>query len=319
MNQQFGGYGYGSPWNGPQRQNPIESFKAFISSSNMLVRLIVINVAVWLIIRIIGVFLGLFNVEITSGLLQWLAVPADLSRLITRPWTIVTYMFLHYDFWHILFNMLWLYWFGKIFLEFLTERQLLAVYLLGGLSGALLYILSFNIFPAFQDSYLQSIALGASASVMAIVLGISIYVPDYRIYLMFFGPVRIIYIALASILLDVLMIGSTNSGGHLAHIGGALFGYLFIVQLRRGNDLSYWLTKMPRISLPRFSFGRKPRVKKVWSQPKRPVSDEEYNYEKARMQRRIDEILDKISKSGYESLTAEEKELLFRSSNRNHT
>ncbi|MBN2174773.1 MAG: rhomboid family intramembrane serine protease [Bacteroidales bacterium] len=300
------------------RQNPLDGLKSFFKSNNMLVKLIIINVAVWLIIRFIDVMFDLFNTHITEDLLSWLAVPASMGKLITRPWTLVTYMFLHFDFLHILFNMLWLYWFGRIFLEYLSERQLLSIYLFGGLAGALFYILSFNIFPKFQDAYLMSMALGASASVVAIVVAISYYVPNYRIHLLFFGPVKIIYIALFSIGLDILMIKSSNSGGHLAHLGGAMWGFFYIYMLKKGSDLSYWVKG---ISFKRFNAyffrPKKTKFRNVYTNnSSRPKTDEDYNLEKMKRQERIDEILDKISKSGYESLSKEEKELLFKTSNK---
>jgi hypothetical protein len=214
--------------------------------------------------------------------------------------------------------MLWLYWFGRIFLEYLTERQLLTTYLLGGIAGAAFYILSFNIFPKFQDSYLQSIALGASASVMAIVVAISYYVPNYRIYLLFIGPVKIYYIALFSIVLDVLMIRSSNSGGHLAHLGGAIWGFYSIYLLRRGVDPGSFLSKTFSFRLKNVFQGRKKtKFKKVYTNT-RPVSDDEYNLRKKQEQETIDRILDKISRSGYESLTKQEKELLFKNSGKNN-
>lgn len=282
-----------------------------------MIRLILINIIVWFTIVLLDVLFDLFQVTFTEEVINWLAVPASIEALITRPWTLVTYMFLHYDIWHILFNMLWLYWFGRIFLEYLNERQMLATYLLGGLSGAVLYILSFNIFPKFQESYLQSVALGASASVVAIVVAISFYVPNYRINLLLIGPVKIIYIALFSIALDFIMIKSSNSGGHLAHIGGAIWGFFFVAMLRKGNDLSKafdmnWLKNTFRP----FTGKKKSHFKKVYTNS-RGVSDEDYNLQKRHQQERIDDILDKISRSGYDALTKEEKELLFRTSNKN--
>ena len=131
-------------------QNPFTDLKSFFRSKNMLMKLIIINVVVWLLIMVFEVFFDLFNSSFTENIIQWLAVPASLGKLITRPWTLISYMFLHLDFWHILFNMLWLYWFGRIFLQYLNERQLLATYILGGLAGAIFYILSFNIFPKFR-------------------------------------------------------------------------------------------------------------------------------------------------------------------------
>jgi len=302
-----------------QNQNPFEDVKKFFKSKNMLVRLIIINVAVWLMIRFLDVLFDLFNLNVTENIIAWLAVPAALGNLIFKPWTPITYMFLHYDFWHILFNMLWLYWFGRIFLEYLNERQLLSTYLFGGLAGALLYIISFNIFPKFQDTYIQSIALGASASVMAVVVAISYYVPNYKIHLLFLGPVRIIYIALFSIGLDIIMIKSSNSGGHLAHLGGAIWGFYFVYMLKKGTDLSSLIKGLSLSKIKSYFYrSRKTKFKNVYTNTsKRPVSDEDYNLKKNMDQKKIDKILDKISKSGYESLTKEEKEMLFRTSNKN--
>ncbi|MCD4696533.1 MAG: rhomboid family intramembrane serine protease [Bacteroidales bacterium] len=306
---------FGGNFSAPQK--PFENLKGYFRKNNMLVKLIIINVAVWLIIMVLEVFFDLFNTSFSNGLIQWLAVPADPVKLIFRPWTLFTYMFLHFDFWHILFNMLWLYWFGRIFLEYLNERQLLATYIFGGLAGAILYILSFNIFPKFQDTYLLSMALGASASVMAIVVAISFYVPNYRIHLMFLGPVKIYYIAVFSIILDIMMIRSSNSGGHLAHLGGAVWGFYYIYMLRKGMDFSTLINKIPKIKFSKSQYTRKKtKFKNVYSNTK-PVSDEDYNFNKKQNHKKIDEILDKISKSGYESLTKEEKELLFRTSNKN--
>lgn len=295
-------------------QNPFKDMKGFFKSKNMLAKLIIINVVVWLLIMFLDVLFDLFNTSAKDFLIDWLAVPSSLGKLVFRPWTIFTYMFLHYDFWHILFNMLWLFWFGKIFLEYLNQRQLLATYLFGGLAGAAFYIISFNIFPKFQDAYMQSVALGASASVMAIVVGISYYVPNYKINLMFIGPVKILYIAMFSIVLDILMIRSANSGGHLAHLGGAIWGFYYIYMFKKGTDFSTLLNKVPKI---RFSGGsksyKKTKFKNVYTND-RPVSDEDYNLRKKNEQQQIDAILDKISKSGYESLSKEEKALLFKSS-----
>ena len=194
---------------------------------------------------------------------------------------------------------------------------MLATYLLGGLFGAIFYILSFNIFPKFEESYLQSVALGASASVVAIVVAISYYVPNYRIHLLFLGPVKIIYIALFSLIIDILMIRSSNSGGHLAHLGGAMWGFLYITMLRNGKDVSLWLSKisLKNIFIP-FNRSGKTRFKNVYNNP-RNMKDEDYNLMKKQNQERIDEILDKISRSGYDALSKEEKELLFKTSNKN--
>ncbi|MBM3436516.1 MAG: rhomboid family intramembrane serine protease, partial [Bacteroidetes bacterium] len=292
------------------RQNPLDNLKGFFKNKNMLIKLILVNVLVWLAIMFLSVIFDLYKADYIQEVINRLAVPADIEQLVIRPWTVFTYMFLHYDFWHILFNMLWLFWFGKIFMEFLNQRQLLATYIIGGLAGAVFYILSFNLFPKFEDIYQQSVALGASASVMAVVVAISFYVPNYRINLLFIGPVKILYIALISIVLDVLMIKSANSGGHLAHLGGALWGFFSIYLLKNRIDVSSVFGKLSFAGIKNtFKTKKSSRFRKVYTNS-RVKTDEEYNHEKKLNQEKIDEILDKISKSGYDNLTKQEKEFL---------
>jgi hypothetical protein len=202
--------------------------------------------------------------------------------------------------------MLWLYWFGKIFLDYLDQRKLVAIYFLGGISGAIVYVLSFNIFPAFTGMVHDSVAIGASASVMAIVISTAAYIPDYSINLFLLGRIRIKYIALAIFILTSFMDFSVNSGGKLAHMGGALFGFLYILNLRKGKDIAKGFNRIIDFLATLF----KPR-KKMKVSYKRPVTDYEYNKIKSDRQLKINQILDKISKGGYDSLTKEEKEFLF--------
>ncbi|HSG67719.1 MAG TPA: rhomboid family intramembrane serine protease, partial [Bacteroidales bacterium] len=247
-------------------------------------------------------------------ILDFFALPASPELLLIRPWTIITYMFLHISFWHILFNMLWLYWFGKIFAQYLNERQLLTTYILGGIAGGLLYILTFNVLPVFEDTLPLARALGASASVMAIVMAISLFVPNFSINLLFIGRVKIFYLALALFVIDFFMIRHGNAGGHIAHIGGALYGFIYVHYLRRGKDLSRMF--------PSFRFKKRTRPFKVKKgkadvhTPQRPSTDDEYNRQRVEKQKKIDSILDKISRSGYDSLSKEEKEILFNNSNK---
>lgn len=302
--------------------NPSGDIVRFFRSKEVLPRLILINVVIWLAISAMRVFSFLFNVPdatLTNYIVDYFALPASPENLLSRPWTLLTYMFLHIDFFHILFNMLWLYWFGKIFLEFLKSRQLLLVYLLGGMSGGLLYVLFYNIFPVFEKSLNLSFALGASASVMAIVTAISFYVPGYSIYMLFLGRIKIFYVALFLFILDFFMIRSENAGGHIAHIGGALFGLSYILASRKGMNFNglfgtSWFKKFVRKI-------RRHKLKAEYTNTSttygRPLTDDDYNLRKAQKQKIIDDILDKISKSGYESLTSEEKEILFKSSNSN--
>lgn len=279
-------------------------------TGNNLIKLIYINTGIFLILAVTAItgFL-LNNPSVPDAAVNILAVPASFNKLIIRPWTLITYMFTHKDIWHILFNMLWLYWFGRIFLEYLDQRKIVAVYLLGGLSGALIYILSFNLFPAFKDILNESVAIGASASVMAIVIAIAAYVPDYTIRLFLIGSIKIKYVALAIFVLTSFMDFSVNSGGKLAHMGGALFGYLYTMNLRRGRDIGRGFNWIIDFLVTIFRPRRNMKVKY-----KKPATDYEYNKMKAEHQERINMILEKISKGGYDSLTKEEKDLLFRES-----
>ncbi|MBN2863541.1 MAG: rhomboid family intramembrane serine protease [Bacteroidales bacterium] len=283
--------------------------KSFVTGT-ALTRLIYINVIVFFIITV-AVIIGflLDNPFIDPKIIDLLAIPASLRILLVKPWTLITYMFTHKDIWHIVFNMLWLYWFGKIFLEYLDQRKLIAVYLLGGISGAIVYVFSFNIFPAFTGIVAESVAIGASASVMAIVIAIAFYVPDYTIGLFIIGRIKIKYVALTIFILTSFMDFSVNSGGKLAHIGGAFFGFVYVINLRKGRDISRGLNRI----LDFFATLFKP-AKKMKVTYKKPVSDYDYNKIKAEHQAKINLILDKISKGGYDSLTKEEKEMLFRES-----
>jgi len=289
-----------------------DEIKETFKHGSMLTRLIYINLGVFLIVKIVDAFVGLFAIGTENVLIQWLAVPADLNTLLYKPWTVFTYMFLHQGFIHILFNLLWLFWFGKIFLEYLTGKQLLNVYLLGGLAGAALYILSFNVFPAFSDASPFSIALGASAAVFAIVGATAVYVPDYTVHLMFLGTVKLKYIALVSVILDIVFLMDGNAGGHIAHMGGALFGYFYIKQLRKGKDISkgFGKTLDSIFSL----FKPKNNLKVTY---KRGETDIDYKQRKNIQQKEVDKILEKIAKSGYDSLSKNEKDILFRQSRNN--
>jgi membrane associated rhomboid family serine protease len=287
-----------------------DDIKNTFRNGSSLTRLIYVNIAVFIFITISAVFGFLLNnPDISDRVIDLLSVPASLKGLLLKPWTIITYMFVHKEILHILFNMLWLYWFGTIFLEYLDQRKLVAVYLLGGLSGAFAYILSFNIFPVFTGIVAESVAIGASASVMAIVIAIAAYVPDYTVQLFLFGRIKIKYMALAIFVLTSVMDFSVNSGGKLAHIGGALFGYLYTLNLRQGRDMGKRLNSV----IDYLATLLKPR-KKLKVTHKKPVTEFEYNKMKTDQQARINTILEKISKGGYDSLTKEEKETLFKES-----
>ena len=287
-----------------------DDIKITFSKGSNLTRLIYINIAVFFLITIVAVIGFLLNnPAIPVKALNLISVPSSLKSLLIRPWTLITYMFVHEGIWHILFNMLWLYSFGRIFLEYLDQRKLVAVYLLGGISGAFMYILSFNIFPAFSAVVGESVAIGASASVMAIVVAIAAYVPDYTVQLFLFGRIKIKYLAIAIFVFTSIMDFSVNSGGKLAHIGGAFFGYFYTLSLRQGKDIGKGFNKIIDFFVTLFKPRRNLKVTH-----KKATTEFEYNKIKADHQLKINSILDKISKGGYDSLTKEEKETLFKES-----
>lgn len=288
--------------------NFISNIEAFFKSKSLLSRLITINIAVFIVVRLMYVIGTLFNANI--GLLTYLEVPSSFEQLLFRPWTLITYMFTHFDFFHILFNMLWLYWFGNIFLIFFNSKQLSGLYILGGIAGALLFILSYNIFPYFRTAASSSYLIGASASVMAIVFAGSFYKPEFHVNLLILGKIKIIYLAIITLIIDILAITSTNAGGHIAHIGGALIGIGFAQGMKSGKDITSGLNFL----IDKFFNLFKKRTPQMRVKHKRAETDYEYNGRKNEENKEIDQILDKIKKSGYNSLTKEEKNKLFNAS-----
>lgn len=292
------------------QQSLFQEIKNFFVRGSVLARLIGINVLIFIIINLIRVFFFLWNMEgAASALSEWLGISSNIHVVLHRPWTLITYMFLHFEFFHILFNMVVLYVGGRLFSDFIGQDRLTVTYLLGGLWGAIFYIVSFNLFPVFQDVVAFSLAIGASASVLAIFVAIAVYMPNYQLPLLLLGRIRLKYIAIFFVVLDVISIDKGNPGGHLAHLGGALWGFIYATLLKKGKDpalvIGFYLEKFSRI------FKKKPRFRVEYTRGK-PIDDDEYNKQRAEKQKQIDLILDKISKSGYDSLTKEEKELLFK-------
>jgi membrane associated rhomboid family serine protease len=280
--------------------------KQTFKHGSALTRLIYINLGVFLLIKLLGVIFYLAGQPFY--LMEWLSVPSNPEMLLKRFWTPVTYMFLHAGFLHLLFNILGLYWFGKLFLYHFEGDKLLSVYLLGGLSGALLYLLAFNIFPAFAS--VNAILLGASASVFSILVAIAVYDPQREIHLFFIGRIPLKYIAAFYVVLSIIGISASNPGGNLAHLGGAAWGWFYIAQLRKGKDWGSGLvTFIDKIG---DWFKPKERMKVTFKQQAPPRDDYEYNRQQNVQQEEINRILDKIAESGYESLTKKEKEILFK-------
>jgi len=291
-----------------QNQNPRGGFLNrlfnFLLGKNVLSRLILINTVVLLLVALSSVYAYLFDItsEFPDGiniLAYYLAMPADLNQIMLRPWTVFTSMFVHVGFFHFLFNMIMLYFSGLIFTSFLKPNKLLFSYIFGGISGAVFYAAAYNIFPVFEPLIPLSLAMGASAAVMSVLFSAVAYTPDFSIRLFLLGTIKLKYLAMVFVLIDLFSITGGNAGGHIAHLGGAVFGIAFGFFLRQ-----------------KFSF----RIKNPYRRPKKakmkvnrkPETDEEYLERKAEKNGHIDKILDKISKGGYESLSKEEKDFLFK-------
>lgn len=300
--------------------NPlVEDFKAKFRSGNPITRLILINVSLFLFVSIFRIvtFLsgesGIF-ILVEEFIKDNLAISLSFVDLAQKPWTLITYMFTHFSLMHIFWNMITLYWFGQLFINYTNSKKLIPLYLLGGISGALLTLILFTAIPAFQP-FVGAPMIGASAGVTAIIVATATLIPNVNMNMMFIGPVKLIYVALFVIFIDVLNVASyDNIGGNISHLGGALMGYLFIFQYKRGVDFSKGINRFFDWISGLLSIKPKSKMKVAC---KRKVTDEEYNYNKKVEQENIDRILDKISKSGYESLSKSEKDILFKASVKN--
>ncbi len=274
-------------------------------AGNGFTKLLYLNLSFFIIYTVIWV--PYHEIETT---INYLAFPSKTEILIHKPWTFLSYMFIHTDPLHIFSNMVFLYFGSKLFLQHFNNKQLITTYILGGICGAIFFKLLFNIFPEYPTFNADKPLIGASAGVFAIMIAASTYKPNYLIYLPFVGNIKLKYIAWIAIILFYIGIGnSDNPGGHIAHLGGALFGYFYIKQLQKGDDYSIGLTKwMNNLTT---LFKPKSKFKTIH---KRPKTDQEFNTEKSIQQKAVDLVLEKISKSGYESLSKEEKATLFSAS-----
>ncbi len=304
---------------------------AFNKPNNAHIQLIIINVVVFVLFGIIQVIIS-FTPSLQGMDVQreWLGLPLQPSEFIVKPWTFITYMFAHDGFLHIIFNMLWLYWFGRILAEYMGGAKVVNLYVLGGLAGALLYV---TVFPSMLSllsggadvSNFSGNMVGASAGVLAVVFGTATLMPNYTVYLLFLGPVKIKYIALFSLIMVILKIDGSNSGGELAHLGGIIIGYVYIKQLQNGLDLGRWIQST--LSFFGRLFEPRSNIKVTYKKERPAASSGSARRAKTRSsakqtasgdasQDEIDAILDKISEKGYESLSKEEKQKLFNASKR---
>ncbi|WP_108868736.1 rhomboid family intramembrane serine protease [Aquimarina aquimarini] len=277
-------------------------------TANIVIRLIVINVVLFL-----SATLCSWVFKTSPGILMnWFVLPVDPGSLLFQFWSVLTYSFLHFDFWHIFWNMLVLYWFGQYVLNLFTEKRFLTIYLLGAICGGILFVAAYNLFPVLNGSL--AYLIGASAAVRAIMIFIAAYTPNSEVRIIFFN-VKLWHIGVFVVLSDLIQIPtSANAGGLIAHLGGAIFGYMYAVQLKNGKDIGEWFEKLIDRIVALFTFKKKSPLKTVHKSKtyKKTTTRTKTSSNKTLNQQQIDAILDKISKSGYDSLTKEEKDFLFK-------
>ncbi|MCQ2285811.1 MAG: rhomboid family intramembrane serine protease [Bacteroidales bacterium] len=301
----------------PFGRSPRVAFKTrlhdFFCNKSVLNRLILVNVCIflvyWLLAFILKIAAFLWNNDLDSFVMEWvvnnLSCPASFESALYQPWCYITSLFLHTQFWHLFFNMLMLWVAGKLFRSQLSEKQLLITYILGGLIGNVAYQAAYSLFPVFSTSLPFAHALGASGAIMALFAAIATYSPRQQINFIFFGGIKIVWIFVAFVVMDLMSIPKENAGGHIAHLGGALYGAIYVL-------LFFYLPKMNfKVFHKKASSVKQKRKKYYVSQSSYRMSDEEYNARKTENARKTDEILDKISQFGYDALTKEEKEFLF--------
>ncbi|MFC5269379.1 rhomboid family intramembrane serine protease [Adhaeribacter terreus] len=288
--------------------------RVFTQGGNAVTKLIMINVIVFVTLILLRTISYLVGYGVIYELVTInLGLPAHIMRFLFKPWTIFTYFFTHEGFLHIIFNMLNLYWFGFLVREYLGNKKVVSLYILGGLAGGILYLLFYNLVPFFEARAATAVMIGASASVLAIILAAATLLPDYTFNLILLGPVRIKYIAAFLVILSISGAVGDNAGGNIAHLGGALIGFIFIKQLQKGNDLGKPVHAVGDF-FSNLAAGR-PKMKATFTNPgPRTRSTTTTSGNVRPDQKEIDIILDKISESGYESLTKEEKQKLFRAS-----
>ena len=297
------------------------SYKYGFNATGTVERLIIVNVAVFVVFILLKVVAFLFQSNsLVETLQDWLIVPSDLHKLVFRPWVVITYAFMHAGFWHILGNMLILYFSGRFFLTYFSEKRLLNYYFMGALAGALFFLLSYNLFPAFAGSS-DFRLLGASAAVMAILVGVATYSPNMMIRF-FIVNLKLWWIAAFFVAKDLISIPIDNPGGHIAHLGGATLGFIYSRQLLAGRDIGSWFERLMDnlvgLFIPAKKSSKTP-FKKVYKNRTKPMAQRgayqarkpQNTSNKREKQEKIDAILDKISKNGYDSLSKEEKEFLF--------
>jgi len=289
--------------------NPIiDNIKYRFKHAGIIEKLIYINLCVYLLVFIANTFGFLFNIE-KNVLVSWFALPASIDAFLIKPWTIITYGFLHTGFFHILSNLIGLFFIGNLFKEYFTTKQVIQFYVFGTLFGGILFLSSYNFFPAFASQKHNNILMGASAGVYAILIGIATYLPNYQFKIPLIGYIKLWHIAVLWVLLDIIQIPVNNAGGHLSHLGGALFGFLYVYSA--SNKTITFNNPFKNL----FKTKKKSPLKTVYNSGKKHTTESKKTRAgsfKTKNQQEVDTILDKISKSGYDTLTQEEKDFLFK-------
>lgn len=297
----------------------IEDLKLQYKAGGITQQLIFWNIGLFAIPMILFSLLTLFNIDVSflrwdlRTTTDWLSLSSDPYDLLWKPWSIITYAFLHANFLHILFNMLVLYFSGRIFLTFFTQKQFFGLYILSAVFAGFVFIISYNTLPFLTINNHESKMVGASAAIMALLIASAVYTPHYQVRLFLFGIVKLWHIAAVLIILDLIQVSAENTGGHLAHLAGAFFGFIYIKLLKNGTDLSKGITSIIVFFENLFKHKKNTPFKKVYKNTD-SVFTSVNSVNKNFTQKQIDDILDKISKSGYDSLTKEEKEFLFKAS-----
>jgi len=303
-----------------------KDLKAEFGYGNRVNQLVIINVAVFVFATVLNFILFLSNGGKTSAifesLIKYFAMSSNGIFVITHPWILATNMFLHLEFFHILWNMLIFIWFGRVTGDFLGNHRIVFLYFCGGLMGSILFFLTANLLPYGANG--TKMALGASAGIMSIVVAAGTIAPDYSFRLLFIGDVKLKFIVLALLIIDLISITSnSNTGGHFAHLGGAIFGFVFVRLLQEGHDLSIPFNRMAEYIQYLFSSNKashrmnnplKVIHRKTQTKPKSTADRETKGGNSLDYQTQLDKILDKIKQKGYDSLTDEEKEFLFQAS-----
>jgi membrane associated rhomboid family serine protease len=289
----------------------IDDIKYNLKTGDHVLRLIIINSGIFVIFGLLSLFDNLFKLEGLLKFSTYFTFPSSPVWWLRKPWSLLTYMFFHQDLFHLLGNMIMLYFGGRIFTEFLGNKRIVALYFVGGVAGALLYMLLYNVLPMFADAGFNANLIGSSAAVLTIFFAIATYLPNYQVGLILIGPVKLKYIALFLFILDLLSIDQNNPGGHIAHIGGALFGIAYATGLKKGYDFTQYFNNMLDKIIGLFSKSNRTAPMKVAFKKSNSQQAKADKIAKNK-QEIIDAILDKISKSGYDSLTKEEQETIFK-------